>query len=494
MALSRASCQLDTAARPGHHLRKPRAVQRSVHANSAANTSHGAIRHARHNPKQQPAHRQRLSKLSSSSGSAGAADDSNDFANRPTGMRSEPPKAVPEQRAQSSALMKRLSAQLKDLAVLGALLGAWYASNIFFNIYNKQVLKVFAFPTTCTLIHLMVASVLMGLAWVLRFKQAPVFDRRTVDAVFPLSVLHLAGFLTTNMSLGAVNVSLTHTIKSLEPFFTVFLSYIFLGSVPTLPVMLTLVPIVAGVVVASATDLSFNWYGFATAMGSNLFFQSRNVISKKYMVESSLESLEDGNASRNILDEINLFACISIAAAVLMIPVTMAFDGANLFNAFSATTGSLPERASSVMSLDALQKTVIAGVCRTVDVLASYALLSRLNPVTHSVGNCVKRVVVIGVSIVFFGIQASALNIIGTALALSGVFAYSMAKRMSKDRPDLRASLRATIRLQNFLSSLVPEFIKNILENRKSKQREAEAKARAIKAKPDQGDEPEFFL
>lgn len=54
------------------------------------------------------------------------------------------------------------------------------------------------------------------------------------------------------------------------------------------------------------------------------------------------------------------------------------------------------------------------GVCRTADVLASYALLSRLNPVTHSVGNCVKRVVVIGVSIIVFKTPASMLNIIGT--------------------------------------------------------------------------------
>lgn len=71
--------------------------------------------------------------------------------------------------------------------------------------------------------------------------------------------MHLLGFLFTNMSLGAVNVSLTHTIKSLEPFFTVVLSYFFLGAVPSLPVVATLVPIVAGVVVASSTDLSFNW-------------------------------------------------------------------------------------------------------------------------------------------------------------------------------------------------------------------------------------------
>ena len=46
-----------------------------------------------------------------------------------------------------------------------------------------------------------------------------------------------------------------------RPFFTVALSYLFLGTMPSVTVMLTLLPIVAGVVVASATDLSFNWWG-----------------------------------------------------------------------------------------------------------------------------------------------------------------------------------------------------------------------------------------
>jgi len=400
------------------------------------------------------------------------------------------------QRGSTRTLLRRLASQLKSLLVLAGLLAAWYASNIFFNIYNKQVLQVFPHATTCTFIHLLTASVLMGLTWLVKLKQAPIVNRRTVEAVFPLSILHLVGFLTTNMSLGAVNVSLTHTIKSLEPFFTVFLSWIFLGSIPTLPVMLTLVPIVAGVVVASATEVSFNWYGFLTAMGSNLAFQSRNVISKKYMVESSLESLEESKAVRTVLDEINLFACITIAATSLMVPVVFMLDGQALWALFSSASGSLPERLSSVMSLEVLQKTALAGVCRTVDVLASYALLSRLNPVTHSVGNCVKRVVVIAVSIVFFGIQASYLNIIGTAMALSGVFAYSMAKRMSKDRPDLRASLKATIKLQNFLSSLMPEFIKSALERRAAANIKAkeDAPGKKAKAATDSQDEPEYFL
>jgi len=42
------------------------------------------------------------------------------------------------------------------------------------------------------------------------------------------------GNLFTNMSLGKVAVSFTHTIKAMEPFFSVLLSAIFLGEVSLL--------------------------------------------------------------------------------------------------------------------------------------------------------------------------------------------------------------------------------------------------------------------
>ncbi|XP_057754705.1 phosphoenolpyruvate/phosphate translocator 1, chloroplastic-like isoform X3 [Arachis stenosperma] len=52
---------------------------------------------------------------------------------------------------------------------------------------------------------------------------------------------------------------------------------------PTFAVVSSLVPIV-GVALASMTEVSFNWISFATAMASNLTNQSRNVLSKKLMV------------------------------------------------------------------------------------------------------------------------------------------------------------------------------------------------------------------
>ena len=74
--------------------------------------------------------------------------------------------------------------------------------------------------------------------------------------------------------------------QAMEPFFSVVLSALFLGEAPTAPVLLSLLPIVGGVALASASEVTFNWPGFLAAMGSNLTFQSRNVFSKKFMGKS----------------------------------------------------------------------------------------------------------------------------------------------------------------------------------------------------------------
>lgn len=54
-------------------------------------------------------------------------------------------------------------------------------------------------------------------------------------AILPLAVVHTLGNLFTNMSLGKVAVSFTHTIKAMEPFFSVILSALFLGEVLVQP-------------------------------------------------------------------------------------------------------------------------------------------------------------------------------------------------------------------------------------------------------------------
>ena len=65
--------------------------------------------------------------------------------------------------------------------------------------------------------------------------------------------------------------------------FAAILSAIFAGVVSAFPVYLSLVPVCAGVAIASAGELSFTWACFGAAMMSNLLFASRAVFSKMAM-------------------------------------------------------------------------------------------------------------------------------------------------------------------------------------------------------------------
>ena len=123
------------------------------------------------------------------------------------------------------------------------------------------------------------------------------------------------------------------------------------------------------------------------------------------------------------LDNINLFSVITIMSFVFLMPVMLVTEGFKLTPSYIASTGLDP----SVI----LKKACIAGLMFHSYQQVSYMILQRVSPVTHSVGNCVKRVVVIIASVIAFRNPVSAVNGIGTAIALAGVFIYSQVKRLS---------------------------------------------------------------
>ncbi|KAH0670952.1 hypothetical protein KY285_025241 [Solanum tuberosum] len=282
-------------------------------------------------------------------------------------------RAIAESAGESEAVKPK---EVIQTLQLGAMFGIWYLLNICYNIYNKQ------------------------------FK-----------AIFTLAAIHTLGNVLTNISLGRVAVSFTHTIKAMEPFFTVLLSALFLAERPSPWIVSSLVPIVGGVALASMTEASFNWIGFGSAMASNLTNQSRNVFSKKFM-----------DKEEEALDNINLFSTITIISFILLVPVAILMEGVKLtpsYLQYTAASHGLHVRELCVRLL-------LAGFCLHSYQQVSYMILQMVSPVTHAVGNCVKRVVVIVSSVIFFQTPVSSINSLGTALALAGVFLYSRVKRLQR--------------------------------------------------------------
>ncbi|RLN34752.1 phosphoenolpyruvate/phosphate translocator 1, chloroplastic-like [Panicum miliaceum] len=285
---------------------------------------------------------------------------------------------------------------------LGALFGLcmlrrgmdWFV-HLFFHIsFIDMVLKVLPYPINITTVQFAVGTTIALFMWITGILKRPKISGAQLLAILPLAIVHTMGNLFTNMSLGKVAVSFTHTIKAMEPFFSVLLSAIFLGELPTPWVVLSLLPIVGGVALASLTEASFNWAGFWSAMASNVTFQSRNVLSKKLMVKKE-ESL----------DNINLFSIITIMSFFLLAPVTLLTEGVKVSPAVLQSAGLNLKQIYT--------RSLIAAFCFHAYQQVSYMILARVSPVTHSVGNCVKRVVVIVTSVLFFRTPVSPVNSLG---------------------------------------------------------------------------------
>ncbi|KAL8545800.1 hypothetical protein ACS0TY_005791 [Phlomoides rotata] len=191
---------------------------------------------------------------------------------------------------------------------LAAMFAIWYTLNIYFNIFNKQVLKVYTFPATVTAIQFGCGSVMIFLMWALNLHPKPKLRRSQFSVIFLLAVGHTIGNLLTNISLGKVAVSFTHTIKAMEPFFTVLLSALFFGEFLLLCLLL-----VVWLWLHLLRSLST---GFSCAMASNLTNQTRNVFSKKFMVREE-----------ETLDNINLFSLMTIISFLLLAPAAILLEG-----------------------------------------------------------------------------------------------------------------------------------------------------------------------
>ena len=191
----------------------------------------------------------------------------------PTSARAHARRPTAAATATAAVTSERSPVPVKTL-ILGVLFAGWYACNIVFNICNKQVLGAYPFPLTSTLWQFAAGVAFMALLQITGIHRLnkDSLTMESLKAIAPLAIVHTLGKVLTNVSLGKVAVSFTHTIKAMEPFFSVLLSSLFLGDVPSAAVIATLVPIVGGVAAASVTEASFNWPGFLAAMVSFSLF------------------------------------------------------------------------------------------------------------------------------------------------------------------------------------------------------------------------------
>jgi len=123
------------------------------------------------------------------------------------------------------------------------------------------------------------------------------------------------------------------------------------------------------------------------------------------------------------MTEANIYAVLTILATIFILPISFALEPPA---AISAAIGSALAAGNSAKYL--WTTSVLAGLFYYLYNEVAFLALGRVNPVTHAVGNTIKRVVIIVASVIAFKTPISTLGVIGSTIAISGTLLYSLAK------------------------------------------------------------------
>jgi solute carrier family 35 protein E1 len=301
---------------------------------------------------------------------------------------------------------------------IGSYFLLWYLFNIVYNISNKTVLNAMGGGGWIVAwLQLALGIPYILLVWTLGIRKAPTISLNDVQKLLPVAAAHTLGHLCTVLSFGAVAISFTHVVKALEPFVNVVGSAIFLRSVFPLPVYASLIPVVAGVIMASVSEATFNWMGFLTAMGSNFAFTARNIFSKINMTTPKGQNMTP----------MNLYAVLTILSTFLLLPFALIAE----WRVFPAAWRA----AVAAMTLPKLLVWVgVSGLFFYLYNEIAFMALDSVHPITHAVGNTVKRVVIIIASVIVFKNPIDWRGWLGSAIAIGGVLLYSLVKNYYETR------------------------------------------------------------
>ncbi|KAM4805737.1 solute carrier family 35 member E2B [Urocitellus parryii] len=215
------------------------------------------------------------------------------------------------------------------------------------------------------------------------------------------------------VSLKNVAVSFAETVKSSAPIFTVIMSRMILGEYTGLLVNLSLIPVMGGLALCTATEMSFNILGFSAALSTNIMDCLQNVFSKKLL---------SGDKYRFSAPELQFYT--SAAAVAMLIPAWIFFMDMPMIGR-SGTSFSYSQDVVILLLTD--------GALFHLQSVTAYALMGKISPVTFSVASTVKHALSIWLSIIVFGNKITSLSAVGTILVMVGVLLYNKARQHQQE-------------------------------------------------------------
>ena len=207
-------------------------------------------------------------------------------------------------------------------------------------------------------------------------------------------------------------------VKAAEPACAVVLLTLFFGKRYSALTWLTLAPIVGGVVASSSSEVGFSMACLLLAMTSNIASALRGATSKNIQRDTGLAG-------------INLYAAIAMISTVLLLPVSLLAEGRHLIPALKAAPALMQKHGVLLFgnTVSFMSYLVICSLFYHFYNQTSYQALADLSPLSHSIANTVKRVVIIVASLLVFRNPITTQGIVSAAVSVGGTFLYSLAQQ-----------------------------------------------------------------
>jgi len=299
---------------------------------------------------------------------------------------------------------------------VGFWMGSWYLCSLTTLFLNKTILTELGSGLYLLSIIQMSTTAVLGALKV--YMPGGAGTKLRQEDPFFLRNLLIVGFMRgATVVLGLVGLqhlspSFTEAIKSSAPLITVGFAWVILRERTSNPVLLSLLPIMLGLLLTCSTDLSFDVIGFAGAFACNCIDCIQNVFSKRLML---------------CLSPVQLQFYTSAAAACMQMPFMLYYHGAEL-------SQSPPSAHLTAMLL-------VAAVAYHLQSVTAYCTMDLVSPVTMSVSNCAKRGLLIVLSILHFGNKVGAATWLGMLLIIVGVFAYNRQRAVQNAHEKANPSL-----------------------------------------------------
>jgi len=229
--------------------------------------------------------------------------------------------------------------------------------------------------------------------------------------ILPICIATVIGHTLTQISLEFIQVSFTHTIKSLSPIFTLFMAYFVLGDSCNIYMVLSVIPIVCGVLLSSSVELNFNLIGCGSALLSCFTFCFQNIYAKLIVEKKQI-------------DPFYLLLHSNAGASLLLFLLALAFEWTSMADFTNA----------HLVVLDSKAIFLICGVgfFHFIQSISAISFLAMASSVSYSIANTFKRVFVIILSIIYFGNEVTLVNYVGILLSVIGILLYNRANDIHK--------------------------------------------------------------